>query len=150
MKRKNAMCIILLILAGLFCSTHLALADVTIQNGSTLTVNGANLDMNCSDIIVAEGATLDLGSGVVNDLGELAVDPAGTFIEGTGTLNPCSVTGQGRTGRGRRRGPAAFGGACIPAFLRRRLLQRSGKLDRLHTGVGLADSIQHDGGKSRF
>lgn len=95
MKKNSSIFIIMLILTGMFYGIHTTFADVTIQSGSTLTINSADLDMNCTDIIVADGGTLDLGSGVVDELGELYVDPEGTLIEGSGTINPCSVINLG-------------------------------------------------------
>ena len=95
MKKNNAIVIIMLILISMGYGIHTVFADVIIQNGSTLTINSATLDMNCNDIIVADGATLDLGSGLIDELGELAVDPGGTFLEGSGTVILCPVSNQG-------------------------------------------------------
>ena len=95
MKKNNTICITLVILAGMFYGIHTVFADVTVHSGSTLTINSATLDMNCTDVVVADGATLDLGSGVIDKLGDLLVDPQGTFIEGFGTINLCSASGQG-------------------------------------------------------
>lgn len=95
MKKISSIFIIMLILAGMFGAIHTTLADMTIQNGSALTINSATLDMNCTDIIVADGGIIDLGSGVVEDLGGLVVDPGGTLIEGSSTINPCIVEGLG-------------------------------------------------------
>ena len=95
MKKISSIFIIMLMLAGMFCGIHTTLADMTVQNGSALTINSATLDMNCTDIIVVDGGIVDLGSGVVEDLGDLVVDPGGTLIEGSSTINPCIVDGLG-------------------------------------------------------
>jgi soluble P-type ATPase len=94
MKKNNAICVLMLILTGMFYGTPTILADVTVQSGSTLTINSATLDMNCTDIIVAEGATLDLVNGVIDELGDLAVDPGGAVITASGTINPCAGASQ--------------------------------------------------------
>ncbi len=94
MKKNSYIFIITLFLMGMLYGIHNTFADVTVKDGSVLTLNRAILDMNCTDIIVADGGTLDLGNGVVDELGEKTVNPGGA-ITGSGTTNPCSGDGPG-------------------------------------------------------
>lgn len=62
---------------------------LTIGDTSTLTVNGGVLDVNCLDILVKSGGTLDLQSGTLLDKKAVIVDAGGTYDNTFGTVLNC-------------------------------------------------------------
>lgn len=81
--------------AALFCTALLvgvgnADAQVlTINDGSTLTINGGVLDVNCLDILVKSGGTFDLQSGTLMDRNVLTVETGGFYYNTSGTVISC-------------------------------------------------------------
>lgn len=77
---------------ALWCGTGSAAAQVlTIGNGSTLTVNGGILDVNCLDILVMSGGNLLLESGTIKDKEGLTVTPGGVFLNTGGSILDCGA-----------------------------------------------------------
>jgi hypothetical protein len=64
---------------------------LTINNGSSLTVNGRVLDVNCLDILVMNGGSLLLEGGTIQDREVLTVEPGGIFVNNAGTVLNCSA-----------------------------------------------------------
>jgi len=64
---------------------------LTINSGSTLTISGGMLDVNCLDILVGSGGSLLLQTGKVQDKSVLTVDPGGTYTKTGGTVITCGV-----------------------------------------------------------
>jgi hypothetical protein len=91
--RKPKYIVILVLLVGaLLCCSPWALADgLVIHSGSTLNLNDATLDLNCMDLTIEDGGTLDLGSGRVRRLGALTVSSGGLLIWGTGRIHDCTA-----------------------------------------------------------
>ena len=90
MKRLQFLILLALVIVILSYGSHCAFADgLVIRNGATLTVNGATLDLNCLDLTIDEGATLNLGSGAIEECGILSIIDSGDLILGTGTIHYC-------------------------------------------------------------
>ena len=89
--RKLKFKMVLVILVGaLFYSSNWAFADgLIIHDGATLTLNDATLDLNCLDLTIEDGGTLDLGGGAVEECGILEVSSDGDLIWGTGDIDYC-------------------------------------------------------------
>jgi uncharacterized repeat protein (TIGR02543 family) len=97
--------IVLVILVGVqFYGSNWVFADgLIIHDGATLTLNDVTLDLNCLDLIIEDGGTLDLGGGAVEECGVLEVSSGGDLIWGTGAIEYCqnnytltvNITGQG-------------------------------------------------------
>lgn len=90
------------LLVGLICISTNAYssAGVTIRDKGSLTItnpatqglNPAELSMNCFDITVEEGATLELNGAIINDLGSLIVNSSGTYtVTGNTTIKDCGT-----------------------------------------------------------
>ncbi|MFX0200191.1 MAG: hypothetical protein ACFFCW_29075, partial [Candidatus Hodarchaeota archaeon] len=63
--------------------------SLIIHNGATLSLNNATLDLNCRDLTIEAGGTLDLGVGTVRQCGNLILNTGGILIWGTGTIYYC-------------------------------------------------------------
>ena len=89
--RKLRFIMVLVILVGaLFYCSNWAFADgLIIHDGATLTLNDATLGLNCLDLTIEDGGTLDLGGGVVEECGVLEVSSSGDLIWGTGDIDYC-------------------------------------------------------------
>ena len=89
--RRPMFLIVLFILVGILsCGGTLAFAgDLIIHFGATLSLNNATLDLRCSDLIVEDGGTINLGSGTVERCGNLILNSGGILISGTGTVGYC-------------------------------------------------------------
>ncbi len=96
--RKLRFVMVLVILFGVqFYGSNWAFADgLIIHDGAALTLNDATLDLNCLDLIIEDGGTLDLGGGAVEECGVLEVSSDGELIWGQGTIDYCqSFSGGG-------------------------------------------------------
>ncbi len=82
---------VLVILFGVqFYGSNWAFADgLIIHDGATLTLNDVTLDLNCLDLTIEDGGTLDLGTGAVEECGILEVSSDGDLIWGTGDIDYC-------------------------------------------------------------
>jgi hypothetical protein len=90
MKKIRFVMALLILVGALFYSSNWALADgLTIHDGATLTLNDATLYLNCLDLTIEDGGTLDLGSGIVEECGVLEVSNGGDLIWGTGEIDYC-------------------------------------------------------------
>ena len=97
-KFKFVMVLVILVVV-LFYGSNWAFADgLIIHDGTTLTLNDATLDLNCLDLTINDGGTLDLGTGTVEECGILEVNIDGDLIWGTGDIDYCqSNSGGGRS-----------------------------------------------------
>ncbi|MBU0943096.1 MAG: hypothetical protein KJ804_12775 [Proteobacteria bacterium] len=86
---------LLLLNAALFCivllfgQSSVVAQGLIIGDTSTLTINGGVLDVNCLDILVADGGTLDLQSGTLLDKNVLTVEAGGVYDRSGGTIVSC-------------------------------------------------------------
>ena len=82
---------VLVILVGAqFYGSNWAFADgLIIHDGATLILNDATLDLNCLDLTIEDGGTLDLGGGAVEECGILEVSNDVDLIWGTGEIDYC-------------------------------------------------------------
>lgn len=89
--RKLRFIMVLVILVGAqFYGSNWAFADgLIIHDGAALTLNDATLDLNCLDLTIEDGGTLDLGTGAVEECGVLEVSIDGDLIWGTGEIDYC-------------------------------------------------------------
>jgi len=89
-RRPMFLIILLVLISILSCGGTWAFAgDLIIHSGATLSLNNATADLNCSDLIVEGGGTIDLGSGTVEHCGNLILNTGGILIWGTGTIGLC-------------------------------------------------------------
>jgi len=73
----------------LLCSFQ-AHADLTINNGASLTVqSSSSVNVNCQDIIINAGGTFNLNSATVNNLANLTENAGSVFNNSGGTLESC-------------------------------------------------------------
>ena len=98
--RKLRFIMVLVILVGaLFYGSNWAFADgLIIHDGAALTLNDATLDLNCLDLIIEDGGTLDLGTGAVEECGILELSSSGDLIWGTGDIDYCQSSWGGGGG----------------------------------------------------
>ncbi len=98
--RKLRFIMVLVVLVGtLFYCSNWAFADgLIIHDGTTLTLNDATLDLNCLDLTIEDGGTLDLGGGAVEECGILEVSSNGDLIWGTGDIDYCQSFRGGGSG----------------------------------------------------
>jgi len=89
--RRPMFLIVLLILVGTlsYGGTWAIAGDLIIHSGATLSLNNARVDLNCSDLIVQGGGTIDLGSSTVEHCGNFILHSGSTVIWGTGTIGLC-------------------------------------------------------------
>ncbi|MDH3347958.1 MAG: hypothetical protein OEM02_07645 [Desulfobulbaceae bacterium] len=66
---------------------------LTINDGTKFTINGGTLDVNCQDILIKSGGTLELLSGGILDKAEMFVEPGGNYNVVSGTVLSCEVSG---------------------------------------------------------
>ena len=66
---------------------------LTINDGSSFTISGGSLYVNCLDILINSGGTLELQSGGIVDRGKMTVQPGGTYTYVSGTVQTCTVEG---------------------------------------------------------
>ncbi len=100
MKKLRFMMVLVILVGALFYSSNWAFADgLIIHDGATLTLNDATLDLNCLDLIIEDGGTLDLGTGAVEECGILEVSSDGDLIWGTGDIDYCQSFLGGGGGR---------------------------------------------------
>lgn len=85
---------------AIFIASLLFMADNTIQaqvltinDGTTFTISGGTLDVNCQDILIKSGGTLELLSGEILEKAGILVEPGGTYNVVSGTVVPCEVNG---------------------------------------------------------
>jgi hypothetical protein len=99
MKKLRFVMAVLILVGALFYSSSWVLADgLIIHDGATLTLNDATMYLNCLDLTIEDGGTLDLGSGIVEECGVLEVSNGGDLIWGTGEIYYCqSFNGGGRS-----------------------------------------------------
>lgn len=66
---------------------------LTIGSGSTFTINGGTLDVNCLGISVMAGGSLLLQNGTIYDSGGIIVAATGIYDKTGGTVSNCSGGG---------------------------------------------------------
>jgi hypothetical protein len=107
---------VLVILVGAqFYGSNWAFADgLIIHDGAALTLNDATLDLNCLDLTLGDGGTLDLVTGAVEECGVLEVSIDGDLIWGTGEIDYCQSFRGGGGGGGCFISTAAYGSWMEP------------------------------------
>lgn len=114
MRKLRFKMVLVLLFGVLFYCSNWAFADgLIIHDGTTLTLNDATLYLNCLDLTIEDGGTLDLGTGAVEESGILEVSIGGDLIWGTGDIDYCqSFRGSG--GRSCFISTAAYGSQMEP------------------------------------
>jgi hypothetical protein len=93
MRGRRFTLILIIFVWALSFGSRKAVADLIINNGSTLSLNSATLNLNCGHLTVNNCGTLDLGSGTVNNVTYLTINSGGQLISGAGTINYCEGGG---------------------------------------------------------
>jgi len=89
-RRSIFLMVVVLLMGGLLSGGHRAFAEgITIHAGTTLTLGGAVLDLNCTDVTVENGGTLNLDGGVIEECGDLIVGDDAAVVWGAGTIEYC-------------------------------------------------------------
>ena len=110
MKRKSIVVFGVLLLGALFFISHLAFADgLIIHSGSTVILNSATFDLNCHDLTVEDGGTMELGNGTVQECDNLVIGDAANFYWDAGTVLYCQDGSGGSSG--------GAGGGCFIATI---------------------------------
>lgn len=92
MSIRSFLSVAVLSLLALFCGLGRGNAQVlTINSGSTLTLTGSVMDVNCLDILVKGGGSLLLEGGTILDKRALIVEPGGIFVNSGGTILSCGA-----------------------------------------------------------
>ena len=68
---------------------------ITLEDGSSLALNDASMDLGCLDIAIENGGTLDFGSANITRLKNLYVNAGGIIIVGTSTISYCGILSPG-------------------------------------------------------
>lgn len=101
MRRLRFLIVLVILPWSLSYGSKQAFADgLIIRDGATLTLNDATLDLNCLDLTIEDGGTLNLGSGTIAECGPLIVSSGGDLIWGTGTIAYCQSNSGGGGGGG--------------------------------------------------
>jgi hypothetical protein len=61
-------------------------AGLTVGSESCVTLNGAAIAMNCSDISIASGGTVNVGSGAIESCQNLTIESGGALISDSGDI----------------------------------------------------------------
>ena len=81
-----------LLLISLAHASYASAGDITVANGSTLSVKGdVQIDMNCGNISVTGGSTLDLSGGTINGPKAITTDKSSTLIQGGAPVTFCDT-----------------------------------------------------------
>ncbi len=81
MKKLRFIMVLVILVGALFYCSNWAFADsLIIHDGAALNLNDAMLDLNCLDLTIEDGGTLDLGTGTVEECGALQVRSGGVLI----------------------------------------------------------------------
>jgi hypothetical protein len=78
-------------------------AGLTIGNGASVTMNDGTIIMNCTDVSIASGGALNVGSGTIEECRDLTVETGSTLTFSSGdiqmnglfTLNGTATIGSG-------------------------------------------------------
>ena len=90
MRRLRFLIVLVILPWALSYGSKQAFADgLIIRDGATLTLNDATLDLNCLDLTIEDGGTLNLGSGTIAECGPFIVRSGGNLILGTGKIHYC-------------------------------------------------------------
>ncbi|BCS95388.1 hypothetical protein DSLASN_10200 [Desulfoluna limicola] len=65
--------------------------DLIVRDGAKLELHTSTLTLNCGDISVTSGSTVDLGSGTVMGSGAMEADASSTLDLGSATVNLCGT-----------------------------------------------------------
>lgn len=92
--RNNSFLLITMVsvLAALLQPVRSNAQILTIGSGSTLTINGSTLSLNCRDILISDGGSLQLQSGILAELGQMTVEPSGTYTYTSGNVINCGAS----------------------------------------------------------
>jgi len=91
MKRYRLLIIIVFLLSSFSVGDLEATAAVglKIKNGATVDVNNSTVSLNCLDLIIEDGGTLNLGTGAINGTGELMNQGQLNYQNGTVSYGNC-------------------------------------------------------------
>ncbi len=92
MKRPLVSVALVLIFAVSFLAALPVCADVIIHAEGTITLHDSTIDINCGDLTVENGGTLQLTSGTVQECGALIVEGGGSVVQTQGTISYCAPT----------------------------------------------------------
>lgn len=82
-------CIPLCTVAMVFLCGTLSANILIVGNGSTFTLNGGTLDVNCNDILIKDGGTLELQTGILRDKKNLNIEGSGVYTNTSGSVFQC-------------------------------------------------------------
>ena len=64
---------------------------IVIRTGGTLKLNGQTIRMNCNDLTVKGGATLNLGQGLIENCRHFTLEKDAVFHDGSGEMTLCGT-----------------------------------------------------------
>jgi len=74
-----------------FYALPVSASGIVIGSGGAIKLNGQTVVMNCSDLTVKDGGSLDLGQGLVENCRHFTLEQGAAFIDGSGEMTLCGT-----------------------------------------------------------
>src|SRR6056297_2332595 len=74
-----------------FYAIPVSASSIIIGAGKTINLNGQTIIMNCSDLIVKDGGTLNLGQGLIDHCRHFTLEERAIFDDASGELTLCGT-----------------------------------------------------------